>query len=543
LSGIGIIVMRGIFVFLGDIEGNSGAVTLMQSYAKAYRQAGVSLDLYYLLKTRNYPYGERVESSLFDRIYTPANRNPNAHEIDAKIRARFSDEFLPEMGVDPIRLYSAAKIVESGQYDFVGVHYTACHHIVDMLPADITKVLYTHDLDSVVRQQKGNLIFGGDAFPVTEEIRRLKKFDLVTVVGSDDQKFVLDQDPALRPIVATYCPEVALKVEIREKLENLLFVGSNVPFKQLSLQWFWRFVWPVMDKFGFDGFLNIVGGISNYAVEIGMHKDPRCRIHGVVDSVNPYLMNADLLLSPYYYGAGIKTNIIDAIACGLPVITTQYGLSNTLFKGGHDILVSNNAVEFAQLIHEASSYVVRKQLSENGLDTVRLQHSADSALQEMVTQTRALVDQFIEKSRVNINAGYLSVEIEERLPPILSGMVKAGHKRIAIYGAGSHTQALLGVWNRLTDLQIDCVVVSEKNSPSFRGVPVVSIEEIGSRSVDAILASSKSFELSMASYSQQYAPNIPFYAIWNTRLGVKKSQIMGDELTDDNEDCIKADIP
>jgi len=54
-------------------------------------------------------------------------------------------------------------------------------------------------------------------------------------------------------------------------------------------------------------------------------KHPNFEFTGFVDSVIPYLQNADLVISPMLGGWGMPTKVIEALACGKPVVATEIG--------------------------------------------------------------------------------------------------------------------------------------------------------------------------------------------------------------------------
>jgi glycosyltransferase involved in cell wall biosynthesis len=510
-------VMRGIFYFPWDIEFQSGATEVLCAYAEAFCRYGHTLDLCYMHSKNGVSYSNRLNFSVFDRVFFPVNLNDRFRFIEDEINDLFVDSYIPEKGIRVSHLYGAANIIASGQYDFVGIHYTACYLLADMLPCDMPKILFTYDLDSVVKNQYRHLDVTRSQYPIDEEVKRLQKFDLVTVVGPEDFALVRERAPDLNVVVATFCPSVIERREIRESMDNLLFVGSNVLFKRLSIQWFWECVWPELKRLGFDGTLDIVGEISDFAMTLGMDQDSRCKIHGIVGSMDPFFKAADLLISPYYCGAGIKTNILQAIARGLPVVTTRHGLSNTWLTPGHDILVSDNASEFARLIQSAIPFEERKRLSINGLETIRRKHTADIGLQAMVESVSAIVECRANNKFESSNNSLLD-ELSVRLRAVLRRMHEAKYQRIAIYGAGVHTEWVIREWEGLTGIEIDSIVVTEKSKDTFLWFPVVAIKNISMRAVDAIILSSANYEVSMAITANQYAPNIPLYAIWNPYL-------------------------
>ena len=501
----------------------------MLSYAQAFREHGVRLDLCYLHASEVISYPRKVELEPFERVFVPPRRIMGDRKVYEFLDQHFDDPFLAEMGVTGSKLFAGAQIVAAGQYDFALVHYSPCHQLVDMLQGGIPMVLHSHDLDSVVRNQKGNIIPGVDDYSLVDEVRRFEKFDLVTVVGPTDYGIVKQASSKVNLVEATYCPSMGEPKVIRGTMNRLLFMGLNIPFKRVSLQWFWIHCWPKLLTMGFRGTLDIVGGVSSFASELGMHKHPQCKIHGIVDSVEPYMEAADLLVAPYYYGAGIKTSILHAAAQGLPVITTTYGLINTHFKPNQDVFCADDAIEFAEKIWEARSQNIRSDLSHRAIETLRAKHDATSAYKEMVQRTLAIVSKR-QNEIPNIQRSshyHLEEELTEKLTRVIEKLKKNEVSRLALYGASTHTEILLDIWEKMDPgISIDCITVTETPTRnSMRGLEIVEIKCLKNRAIDAILASSRSFEVSMAIESEEHLPQVPFYSIWTPQLARDKDYL------------------
>lgn len=70
-----------------------------------------------------------------------------------------------------------------------------------------------------------------------------------------------------------------------------------------------------------DTTLYVVGkDPSPEIVEAG--KKPNVVVTGTVDDMRPYLHKATVAVAPVVYGAGIQNKVLEAMACGAPVITT-----------------------------------------------------------------------------------------------------------------------------------------------------------------------------------------------------------------------------
>jgi len=80
--------------------------------------------------------------------------------------------------------------------------------------------------------------------------------------------------------------------------------------------------------------------------------DPRVRVTGYVEDIRPYLRRASAALAPTLYGAGIQNKVLEAMACGTPVISSKLAIQSLEVKNGHDLLAADETELFAKYVVE-----------------------------------------------------------------------------------------------------------------------------------------------------------------------------------------------
>ncbi len=75
--------------------------------------------------------------------------------------------------------------------------------------------------------------------------------------------------------------------------------------------------------------------------------DSRVVITGTVDDIRPFLHRATVAVAPILYGAGIQNKVLEALACGLPVVATKGAVSALDVCPDHDLLVAHDTNELA----------------------------------------------------------------------------------------------------------------------------------------------------------------------------------------------------
>ena len=74
------------------------------------------------------------------------------------------------------------------------------------------------------------------------------------------------------------------------------------------------------------------------------------KVTGTVEDVRPYLQGASVSVSPVTYGAGIQNKVLEAMACGTPVVATPKAVSALDVEPGKDLLVAQETESFATAV-------------------------------------------------------------------------------------------------------------------------------------------------------------------------------------------------
>ena len=88
---------------------------------------------------------------------------------------------------------------------------------------------------------------------------------------------------------------------------------------------------------------------------------PSVEVAGEVDDIRPHLRTARALVLPLRAGSGTRLKVLEALAAGLPVVSTPLGVSGLGLRHGEDVLVGQTAAELADL---AAAVVADLELAE-----------------------------------------------------------------------------------------------------------------------------------------------------------------------------------
>lgn len=247
-------------------------------------------------------------------------------------------------------------------------------------------VLDTVDVHFLREQRKANLYGGAQmhkhASKTKEsELEVCRKADALIAVTDVDAAVLREELGAEKPVwvIPTIHPVEKAPVPFNER-RDLVFVGNFAhPPNSDAMYYFCGQILPLIQKKLPDIYLYIVGGNSRPLLQNLLTE--RVILTGYVPSTKPFLHHCRLSVNPLRYGAGMKGKIGEAMAHGLPVITTTIGAEGFHMELGIHALVADTPQQFAEAVIQAyTNEVLWNKLSENGLRTIEQCYTPDAVL-------------------------------------------------------------------------------------------------------------------------------------------------------------------
>lgn len=81
-------------------------------------------------------------------------------------------------------------------------------------------------------------------------------------------------------------------------------------------------------------------------------ENPAIVVTGAVNDIRPFLQQATIALTPIIYGVGIQNKVLEAMACGTPIVSTSQAVTALDVHIGKDILVADDPIEYANHVNE-----------------------------------------------------------------------------------------------------------------------------------------------------------------------------------------------
>jgi len=131
---------------------------------------------------------------------------------------------------------------------------------------------------------------------------------------------------------------------------QLVFSGVMDYFPNVNaMAWFMEQVWPLVKADHPDVQLTIAG-MNPVSQVLAMAEDPDVTVTGFVEDIIPYFHRADIFIAPFQIARGVQNKILQAFACGIPVVSTSLGAEGIDCRDGHDVLLASSAEAFARAI-------------------------------------------------------------------------------------------------------------------------------------------------------------------------------------------------
>ena len=201
-------------------------------------------------------------------------------------------------------------------------------------------------------------------------------FDGVVTVSEDDAA-ILRNEFGLKNVLGAVPTGVDTEhfqaVQGDRAPHSLVFLGSMDWMPNIdAVQWFADSIFPLIAREFPDATLTIVGRNPTAAVRALAEGDPRVRVTGTVDDVRPFLAAAEATIVPLRVGGGTRIKIFEAMATGIPVVSTRIGAEGLPLAHDRDILLADTPEEFAASVGRLfRSADLRQQIGQAGLSLVR----------------------------------------------------------------------------------------------------------------------------------------------------------------------------
>jgi polysaccharide biosynthesis protein PslH len=210
--------------------------------------------------------------------------------------------------------------------------------------SNLGRSLYARRTASLLKRAERQLVAACDAHIVVsnEDAARLRK------IVSDPRVHVIENGVDIEKYSAV-TPRSPGASDTHQRL-NIVFVGSMDYHANIQAAvGFVQDTWPLIHRqYPQLQFLLVGSNPANSVREL--QKVPGVTVTGTVDDVRLYYMGAFAAVVPLRVGGGSRLKILEAMAAGVPVISTQVGAEGLAVEHGKNILIADTSYEIVDAV-------------------------------------------------------------------------------------------------------------------------------------------------------------------------------------------------
>jgi glycosyltransferase involved in cell wall biosynthesis len=181
------------------------------------------------------------------------------------------------------------------------------------------------------------------------ELQSLKKMHKIIVHNTKDADILYSEDFSKEKItvIKPYVNPIFKNLNRNKKEDNsLIFWGAmNRIENEDAILWFLQNILPKIQQKNSDIKIYIVG--NEPSEKLKKFKNDQILITGFVENPIEYFEKASLAIAPLRIGAGIKVKVLESLAAGLKVISTDVGAEGIQDE---NLIIANTEEEFSNKV-------------------------------------------------------------------------------------------------------------------------------------------------------------------------------------------------
>lgn len=278
------------------------------------------------------------------------------------------------------------ELVSRFSFDVVHADTLGLAPYVALVP-NVGTVLNHHDIESALVQRRAlserGLMWRAfwrqeAAHLLAAERRWCPSFD-VNIVVSNDEGHLLEPSCGRSKIcvVPNGVDVTYFTPRVDPGGNRLLFCGRlDQLANRGAITFFFNAIWPELSGRVQQLEIDVVGkNPPSWLVELSQ-RDPRVHVPGFVDDVRSYFHKATVFVCPITDGGGTRLKILDALAMGMPVVSTTFAASGLSLSHGKHLLLADTSEDFMNAIVQLlTTEAMRRTLSIAGREIVTSTYS------------------------------------------------------------------------------------------------------------------------------------------------------------------------
>jgi glycosyltransferase involved in cell wall biosynthesis len=302
---------------------------------------------------------------------------------------------------------AVGEVAEKGRYDIIVAEFSEMGQYLHKNPylSAIHKVVSCHrcvtsSYEKYTALGEINLHLYLKSLP---QLRGLEKYEFDMYRSADRILVLTPQD---RFVMHYYAPDLAISVvpsgvDIRylqahppmPKEPIVLLSGyMSDPANADGVRWFYHHIWPRLSRRHPDVKFYIVGAGVSSRIRRLAKKDPHIIVTGAVEDIRPYRARARVFVAPLRLGSGMRLKTLEAMASGVPVVSTSLGMAGVEAQTGVNCLVADTPELFTQSVDWLlSDPALAERMAASARELAEEKHSLESGLRRFENTLKDIV--------------------------------------------------------------------------------------------------------------------------------------------------------
>jgi len=306
---------------------------------------------------------------------------PKQGRLLSLARSIFSGKPYPALQFQNKQLYETVSgLIKNDHFDLIWINFLFMADILFKIPAsNVPIILDQFEADELVWKRyikKGSLVQKIFSYLNLKKIQFLQKIifkliDALICVSAEEANFMESRMPIGNKVwvVPNGVDMGFFKANniVKEK-QVILMAGSMCINRNIDAAvWFAKDIFPKIKKIITDAEFWIVGYEPDKRV-IALKSIPGVKVTGTVEEIKPYYEKAKVYVAPFRFGEGTRLKILEAMAMGVPIVSTEGGCQGIGVVNGQHVLIADNEDDFSGKVIEL---LQNAQLSRAIADTGR----------------------------------------------------------------------------------------------------------------------------------------------------------------------------
>lgn len=202
------------------------------------------------------------------------------------------------------------------------------------------------------------------------EWRKMPLYQAAVVCSESDAAVIREQSPQAEILVVANGADLTQFTPVDNPPSGpptLLYVGSMYYYPNVdAVKYFFEHCWAAIQAAVPEVQVQIVGHQPPSEIQ-ALGELPGVMVTGSVPDVRPYYQSATALIVPLRLGGGTRLKIVEAMAMGVPVISTSVGAEGLSVVPDENIVIADSAVAFVrQTVRVLQDAVLRERLKVGG---------------------------------------------------------------------------------------------------------------------------------------------------------------------------------